>query len=104
MKKLQADMVFIAVLCFVMSVGVQAQQKMGFEGESLLPPNANPGECYARVFVSPTYKTVSEQMLSKDASSSLKISEPQVEIVEEQVMAQEPSQRIELLDAQYGMD
>ena len=58
MKKLQIVVVLTAVLCLVMAVGIQAQQKMGFEGEALLPPNAKAGECYARVFVPPKYKTV----------------------------------------------
>ncbi len=103
MKKYQIYVAYTAVfcLCLLLAAGVQAQQKMGFEGQALLPPNASPGECFARVFVPPTYKTVSEQMLSKDASSSLMISEPQFEIVEEQVMVKEPSERLELLDAQY---
>ena len=96
-------MVFTAVLCllFVMAVGVQAQQKMGMEGDTLLPPNASPGECFARVFVPPTYKTVSEQMLSKDASSRLMISDAQFEIVDEQVLVKEASERFELVDAQF---
>ena len=103
MMKLHNFMVFTAVLClcFVMAVGVQAQQKMDFEGEALLPPNANPGECFARVFVPPSYKTVSEQILRKEASNKLMISEPQFELVKETVMIQGPSERLELVDAQF---
>jgi len=36
---------FVLCICFVMAAGVQAQQKVGIEGDTLLPPNAKPGEC-----------------------------------------------------------
>ena len=101
MKKLQIIIVFTAVLCLVIAGGVQAQQKMGFEGEALLPPNAKAGECFAKVFVPPAYKTVSEQVLRKDASNKLRISEPQFELVKEKVMVQGASERLELVDAQF---
>jgi hypothetical protein len=32
-------------------------------GAEMLPPQAQPGECYARVFVPPTYNTATEQVL-----------------------------------------
>lgn len=103
MNKLQRFIVFSAVLCLcvVMAAGVQAQQKMGIEGDTLLPPNARPGECYARVFVPPTYKTVSEMVLKKEASEKLMVQEPKFEFVEEQVMTKAPSERWETVPATY---
>ena len=32
---------------------------------SMFPPNAKPGECWARVFVAPTYRIRSESVLKK---------------------------------------
>ena len=49
------------------------------EDASLTPPNAKPGECYARVVLPAQYETV-----------------------EEQVMIKEPSEQIEIISAEYG--
>ena len=49
------------------------------EEASLTPPNAKPGECYARVVLPAQYETV-----------------------EEQVMIKEPSEQIEIIAAEYG--
>jgi len=49
------------------------------EEASLTPPNAKPGECYARVVLPAQYETV-----------------------EEQVMIKEPSEQIEIVPAEYG--
>src|SRR5262249_30631953 len=38
-----------------------------------LPPNAKPGECYAKVWVPATYKTISERILVRDASERLEV-------------------------------
>jgi hypothetical protein len=72
------------------------------EGESaLLPPNAQPGECYARVFVPPTYTTRTERVLKTAASERLEIVPARYEWVEEQVLVQEASQRMEVVPAAY---
>ena len=47
-----------------------------FEGADLLPPGAEPGECYARLFVPPTYRTETEQVLKHQASERLEIIPP----------------------------
>ena len=39
--------------------------------EDLLPPNAVPGECYARVWIDAEYETVSESVLVNAVSSRL---------------------------------
>ncbi|VAW46092.1 hypothetical protein MNBD_GAMMA03-2090 [hydrothermal vent metagenome] len=39
----------------------------------LLPPNAKKGECFARVWESPTYKTISEEVLIKEANEKIAI-------------------------------
>ncbi|MBL7049751.1 MAG: hypothetical protein ISR96_09585 [Nitrospira sp.] len=52
-------------------------------GEELLPPNAKPGECYARLFVAPTYRTVTEMVLLKEAANQLHTTAPKFEFVDE---------------------
>ena len=68
---------------------------------SLYPPQANPGECFARVFVPPTYATSSERVLNRSASERLEIIPAQYEWVEEKVMVKAASERIEVIPAKY---
>lgn len=67
----------------------------------LLPPNARPGECYARVFIPPTYRTVTETVLKRGASEQLDVIPATYEWVAEQVLVSAASQRLELVPAQY---
>lgn len=69
---------------------------------SLYPPQANPGECFARVLVPPTYATESEQVLTRSASERLEIIPAQYKWVEEKVMVKAASERIEVIPAKYG--
>jgi Putative peptidoglycan binding domain len=69
---------------------------------SLYPPDANPGECFARVFVPPTYKNVTEQVLTHSASERVEIIPAQYAWVEEKVMVTAASERIEVTPAKYG--
>ena len=67
MKKSMKTMILTGLLA-TFSLAVVAQTT-AFQGEELLPPNANPGECYARVFVPPTYRTVTKRMLTSAATT-----------------------------------
>ena len=70
--------------------------------DDLFPPNAKPGECYTRVFVPATYKTVTEEVLVKEASSRIEIVPARYETVTERVLVQEESTRLEVVPATYG--
>ena len=67
----------------------------------LLPPNAKGGECYTRVFVPPTYKTVTEEVLKKGASEKIEVIPPRYELEETRVLVKEASQRLEVIPSQY---
>ena len=67
----------------------------------LLPPEAKPGECYARVFIAPTYRTSTEKVLKRGASESLEVIPAKYEWVEKRVLVTEASERLEVLPAQY---
>jgi hypothetical protein len=69
--------------------------------DSLLPPNAKAGECYARVFSPPTYNTVTEQVLKRAESSRVSVIPAQYAPDSEQVLVREASKRIEVIPAQY---
>ena len=70
----------------------------------LLPPDAKPGECYARVFVPPKYKTTTEQAIKTAASSRVETTPAQFEWVEETVMVKEATSRLEVVPATYGWE
>jgi hypothetical protein len=71
---------------------------------SLFPPNAKPGECWARAFVPPTYRTNTETILSKGPAERLEIIPAEFEWVEETVMVKEASEELEIIPAQYGWE
>jgi hypothetical protein len=70
---------------------------------ALLPSDARPGECYARVFVPPNYKTVEERIVVQEATEKVEIIPAKYDWVEEDVIVEEASERLEVIPAQYDM-
>lgn len=68
---------------------------------SLLPPNAKVGECYARVMIPATYRTVTDQIVKSEAGERYEIIPARYETVEERVLVNEASTRLEVIPAQY---
>lgn len=66
-----------------------------------LPPNAKPGECYARVAVPPVYTTSTERVQTREASERVEIVPAQYEWVTEQVMVKEGYEKLEIVPAKY---
>jgi len=91
----------VILLGVFLAIGVQAEEAVKVAGAELLPPNAQPGECYARVYVPPTFNTVTEKVVKRQAGEELQTSEPTFETVTEQVMVKGPSQRLERVPAAY---
>lgn len=99
MKKI-LSMVGLAALAGLSTVAPgHAQDAMGSE---LLPPNAKPGECYARVFVPPVYETDTKEVLLSEASEEVNLIPATYETVEERVLVEEVSERWEVVPATYG--
>jgi len=73
-------------------------------GGDLLPPNAAPGECYARVWVDAEYRNVDEQVLAREASKSINVIPASYETVEETVLVKAASSKIETIPAVYGTE
>ena len=67
----------------------------------LLPPNPKAGECYARVWVSPTYKKVPHKILVSEASERTEVIPARYEWVSEEVVVKPASYRIETVPARY---
>lgn len=66
-----------------------------------LPPAANPGECYARVFIPPTFETKTETLESRQASERVEIIPAQYGWAEDTVVVKEASERLEVIPATY---
>ena len=70
----------------------------------LLPPNAVAGECYARVWVDAEYKTVTEEVVTREASQTVAIIPATYATAEETVLVSAASSRLETVPAQYGTE
>lgn len=67
----------------------------------MLPPNAQPGECYARVLIPPVYESTTEEMLVKEASETIAIQPAEFEWVEETVLVKEAGEKLIVVPATY---
>ncbi len=77
--------------------------KASDSGSSLFPPGAKSGECWARVFIAPTYRTSSERVLKHGESEQLEIIPAQYEWVEEKVLVKPESKQLVEVPAKYEM-
>lgn len=66
-----------------------------------MPPNAAPGECWAKCFTPPQVKTVSERVCVKEASERVEIIPAEYEWVEERVCVKEASTQLVEVPAEY---
>ncbi|KPA16232.1 conserved hypothetical protein, secreted, partial [Candidatus Magnetomorum sp. HK-1] len=78
----------------------EGSMPMGQEA-NLLPPNAKPGECYARVYLSPKYKRISSQIMIQPATEEIKIIPAQYEWEEKQVLVREATTEYKEIPAVY---
>ncbi|PID42365.1 MAG: hypothetical protein CSA52_03875 [Gammaproteobacteria bacterium] len=67
----------------------------------LLPGNAKAGECYARVFVPPAYKTTTETVLKNAESYKLDIIPATYKMVDKRIMVSDASQKLITVPAKY---
>ncbi len=86
----------IALLALLVVTGASAATS-----DELFPPNANPGECFTRVFNPPTYETVSERVLVKPATEKVHVTPAKYEWGSERVLTKEASYRLEVVPATY---
>lgn len=67
----------------------------------LLPPNAKPGECYARVLLPAQYTTETQTVVKREASNRVEVIPAQYDTVTEQVLVREASTKLEIVPAVY---
>lgn len=70
--------------------------------DELFPPNAQPGECYARVLFPEQYRTSEERQLVRQASERFEVIPARYETGTERVLVSEASSRLEVIPAVYG--
>lgn len=66
-----------------------------------LPPDAKPGECWAKVFEPPQFRTETERVCIREASERLEIIPAEYEWVEERVCVKEASTILEEVPARF---
>lgn len=70
-------------------------------GGTALPPNAKPGDCFTRVVVPPTYRTVSERVEVEPAGQRIEMIPAKYKTVEERIVTKPASYRLEVVPATY---
>lgn len=83
--------------------GSMSGASVGMDGD-LLPPNAAPGECYARVWVDAEYRVVTEEVLASEESTRISVIPAEYETVTERVLVSAASSRMETTPAVYGTE
>lgn len=69
--------------------------------DALVPANAKPGECYARVTQPAQFKTVQEQVLAAEATERVNVVPATFKQVQERILVSEASTRLEVIPATY---
>lgn len=70
-------------------------------GNQLLPPNAKPGHCYARVVIPETYKTEMQRVMVSQEDSKITTTPASYETVQEQVLVSEAYDKLKVIPATY---
>jgi hypothetical protein len=68
---------------------------------SLYPPNAKPGECFARVLIPAKYELQKEQVLAKEASENVTVIPAKYSTVTKKVLVKEAGERLVAIPATY---
>ncbi len=71
------------------------------QNDTLLPPNAKAGECYARVLIPATYRTITKDVIKKKPSKKIEVIPATYETVTEQVLVKEAGEDISTIPAVY---
>lgn len=91
----------LAVSFLAIPLLAEAQTTM-MSAEAMLPTNARPGECYARVYTPPQFRTVTDTVLKKAASERIEVIPERYDWSDETVMVKPASERIvEVVPAEY---
>jgi len=88
-------------VAFAQSTGIAPEIDAAYAADGLLPPEAKPGECYARVYIPAIEKQVARQVLVKEATEELQVVEPTYETVVEKIEIAKEAEKLELIPAVF---
>ncbi|OED40639.1 hypothetical protein AB833_11245 [Chromatiales bacterium (ex Bugula neritina AB1)] len=91
----------VALAFGLFATGVAESQDVAKDGLSFYPPDAKPGECYAKVLVPAKYDVVSEKVLKREASDKISITPAKFQWVEERILVKEASERLKVKPATF---
>lgn len=100
---LLSSLIIALVFGFYVLPTVSQQTSSSGINSALVPPNAKPGECYAKVQTSPKYEKVTEEVVKRQAGEKIEVVNPKFEWIEEKVLVKEGSFKLEVVPAQYEM-
>lgn len=83
------------------SVAAATPAAMSAADDSLVPPNAKPGQCFTRVWNPPKYETVTTRQLVEDAGERIEVIPASYKSGTKRVLVKEASERIETVPATY---
>lgn len=69
--------------------------------DTMLPPNAKAGECYARVLIPATYRTISKEVVKSRASKQIEVIPATYETVTQEVLVKEAGETVSTIPAVY---
>ncbi len=76
-------------------------QPVSAGGSELLPPNAQAGQCFTRVWMPPEYKNVSAQKLVSEAGERIQVIPAKYGKVQKRILVQEASTKLVTVPATY---
>jgi hypothetical protein len=102
LKDLQIKQLQVAIAEARANQGKTIVKEVIEQGESsLYPPNAKPGECYARVLVPEKYELKTEKVLVKDAGEKIEVIPAKYRWVNKKILVKEASEKIVTVPAKY---
>ncbi len=76
-------------------------QPVAAGGSEMLPPNAKPGQCFTRVWMPPTYKTVNARKLVSEGGERIEVIPAKYGKVKKRVLVEEASTKLITVPATY---
>lgn len=76
-------------------------QPMSQADDSLVPPNAKPGQCFTRIWNPPKYETVTSRQMVEESSERIEVIPASYKAGTKRILVKEASERIETVPATY---
>jgi hypothetical protein len=83
------------------AIGAAAPAMMSQADDSLVPPNAKPGQCFTRIWNPPKYETVTTRQLVEDAGERIEVIPASYKTGSKRILVKEAAERIETVPATY---